>query len=72
MLQLKMVTIQPGGAAAALALEGYSEPLVIYVGVAEAAAILDASSYESRRPSTIAAWQSSLKVQPDVPPLEQA
>ena len=54
--------MEPGGAVATLSLEGFKEPLPIHVGVVEAAAILSASSLEGRRPSTVSAWQSSLKV----------
>ena len=61
LLQLHTVSIQPEGAIAVLAMDGYRDPLPIYVGVAEAAAILGASSGDTRRPSTVTAWQSSLK-----------
>ena len=44
----------------------FQAPLPIYVGVAEAAAIITASGLETRRPSTVSAWQASLKVCPRV------
>lgn len=61
-LQLDAVTINGEGAVATLKIDGYSNPMPLYVGVAEAAAILYASGMEFRRPSTVNAWRNSLKV----------
>ena len=44
----------------------YQAPLPIYVGPAEAAAIISASGMETRRPSTVSAWQASLQVVKDL------
>ena len=61
-VQLDAVTINMEGGVATLRVEGYSSPMPLHVGVAEAAAILYASGMEFRRPSTVNAWRNSLKV----------
>ena len=62
LMQLDAVTINVEGAVATLKIEGYPTPMPLYVGVAEAAAILYASGMEFRRPSTVNAWRNTLKV----------
>lgn len=61
-VQLDAVTINLDGGVASLRIEGFQSPMPLYVGVAEAAAILYASGMEFRRPSTVNAWLNSLKV----------
>ena len=61
-VQLDALTINLEGGVASLRVDGYPTPMSLYVGVAEAAAILYASGMEFRRPSTVNAWQNSLKV----------
>ena len=64
--QLDAVTINLDGGVASLRVEGYANPMPLYVGVAEAAAILYASGMEFRRPSTVFSWHKSLKVTSDL------
>ncbi|KAK9826663.1 hypothetical protein WJX74_008584 [Apatococcus lobatus] len=60
--QLTEVLVDPNGSGlASLAVDGYGAPVSIYVGLAEAAAILYASGMESRRPSTISTWQHTIE-----------
>ena len=62
-VQLTEVLVDPNGSGlASLAVDGYGAPVSIYVGLAEAAAILYASGMESRRPSTISTWQHTIEV----------
>ena len=61
--QLDAVSINMEGGVASLRIEGYPAPMPLYVGVAEAAAILYASGMvQFRRPSTVDVWKTSLKV----------
>ncbi|KAK9865473.1 hypothetical protein WJX84_008567 [Apatococcus fuscideae] len=60
--QLTEVLVDPTGSGlASLSVDGYGAPVSIYVGLAEAAAILYASGMESRRPSTISTWQHTIE-----------
>ncbi len=62
-MQLTEVVVDPSGSGmASLSVDGYGAPVSIYVGLAEAAAILYASGMESRRPSTISTWQHTIEV----------
>lgn len=50
------------GGIASLKIQGYKQPLGITIGLPEAAALLYASGLESRRPTTLQTWASSLQV----------
>ncbi|KAK9803432.1 hypothetical protein WJX73_000009 [Symbiochloris irregularis] len=59
--QLDAVTINMDGGMASLHVEGYPNSVVLFVGVAEAAALLYATGMEFRRPSTVGVWRRTLE-----------
>ncbi|KAK9816730.1 hypothetical protein WJX72_004295 [[Myrmecia] bisecta] len=59
--ELEEVALDMTGAVATLSVDGFEAPVPIYIGIAEAAAILYASGVEMRRPSTVGTWRSTLE-----------
>ncbi len=63
-MQLTALAIDTGGGLATLAfdVEGVDTPFAIVVGLPEALAIIHTTAANSRRPSTVGAWDSTLQV----------
>lgn len=64
-LQLREIALGNGGGVASVHVEGFEQLMPIFIGVAEAAALVYATSgEEGRRPSTLGTWRRSLEVCP--------
>ena len=62
-LQLREIAVGSGGGVASVHVDGFDQLLPIFIGVAEAAALVYASTGgEGRRPSTLGTWKRSLEV----------
>ena len=62
-LQLQEIAVGNGGGVASVHVDGFEQLMPIFIGVAEAAALVYATSGdEGRRPSTLGTWRRSLEV----------
>ena len=52
---------------ASLKVDGFEEPIILAIGIPEAAALLYAAGLESRRPSTLRTWQQCIAVSLGLP-----
>lgn len=62
-LQLREIAVGSSGGVASVHVDGYDQLMPIFIGVAEAAALVYATTGgEGRRPSTLGTWKRSLEV----------
>ena len=62
-MQLQEIAVGSNGGVASVHVEGYDQLMPIFIGVAEAAALVYATTGgEGRRPSTLGTWKRSLEV----------
>ncbi len=63
-LQLREIAVGSGGGVASVHVDGFEQLMPIFIGVAEAAALVYATTGggEGRRPSTLGTWKRSLEV----------
>ena len=64
-VQLREIAVGNGGGVASVHVDGFEQLMPIFIGVAEAAALVYATTGgEGRRPSTLGTWRRSLEVRP--------
>jgi len=65
-VQLREIAVGSGGGVASVHVDGFEQLMPIFIGVAEAAALVYATTGggEGRRPSTLGTWKRSLEVCP--------
>ena len=64
-VQLREIAVGNGGGVASVHVDGFEQLMPIFIGVAEAAALVYATTGgEGRRPSTLGTWRRSLEVEP--------
>ena len=62
-LQLREIAVGNSGGVASVHVDGFEQLMPIFIGVAEAAALVYATTRsEGRRPSTLGTWKRSLEV----------
>lgn len=62
-LQLREIAVGNGGGVASVHVDGFEQLMPIFIGVAEAAALVYATTGgEGSRPSTLGTWRRSLEV----------
>ncbi len=63
-VQLREIAVGSGGGVASVHVDGFEQLMPIFIGVAEAAALVYATTGggEGRRPSTLGTWKCSLEV----------
>ena len=62
-MQLREIAVGSGGGVASVHVDGFEQLMPIFIGVAEAAALVYATTGgEGRRPSTLGTWKRSLEV----------
>ncbi len=62
-MQLREIAVGSGGGVASVHVDGFDQLMPIFIGVAEAAALVYATTGgEGRRPSTLGTWKRSLEV----------
>jgi len=63
-VQLREIAVGSGGGVASVHVDGFEQLMPIFIGVAEAAALVYATTGggEGRRPSTLGTWKRSLEV----------
>ena len=65
-LQLREIAVGNSGGVASVHIDGFEQLMPIFIGVAEAAALVYATTRsEGRRPSTLGTWKRSLEVDHD-------
>lgn len=61
-MQLREIAVGSGGGVASVHVDGFDQLMPIFIGVAEAAALVYATTGgEGRRPSTLGTWKRSLE-----------
>ena len=62
-MQLREIAVGSGGGVASVHVDGFEQLMPIFIGVAEAAALVYATTGgEGSRPSTLGTWRRSLEV----------